>query len=364
MRIEAIDLFCGAGGLTRGLLDAGVRVKAGFDVDSSCRHAYEANNPGATFFEKDVAKLTASELEKHWGKRSIRLLAGCAPCQPFSTAANASRETEPDPRYRLLDHFSRLIHACEPELVTMENVPSVMGHKPFKDFVASLERGGYHVWFKSVSCARLGVPQTRRRLVLLASLIGPIGSGIEESDAVNPATVAQTLEGLRPLRAGEMDPEDRIHFARNLTDLNLRRLKASVPGGTWLDWPKELRSKCHRKKSGASFPSVYSRMRADEPSPTITTQFYNFGTGRFGHPTEDRAITPREAALLQSFPPSYEFVKQGDEVYMATLGRMIGNAVPPKLGEAIGRAFVGHVRPPKIRKASTRTEKPRERAAN
>ncbi|MDP1534668.1 MAG: DNA cytosine methyltransferase [Rubrivivax sp.] len=364
MKIEAIDLFCGAGGLTRGLLDAGVRVKAGFDVDASCRHAYEANNPGARFFEKDVAKLTASELEKLWSKRAVRLLAGCAPCQPFSTQANASRENEPDPRYRLLDHFSRLIYACEPELVTMENVPSVVSHTPFKDFVSSLERAGYHVWFKSVACAKLGVPQTRRRLVLLASLIGPVRTGIEESDAAAPATVAQALQGLRPLRAGEMDPEDPIHFARGLTELNLLRLQASIPGGTWLDWPKELRSKCHRRKSGASFPSVYSRMRADEPSPTITTQFYNFGTGRFGHPTEDRAITPREAALLQSFPASYEFVKKGEEAYMSTLGRMIGNAVPPKLGAAIGRALVLHVGQSNVCDAPIRPAKLRDRVSN
>ena len=343
MKIEAIDLFCGAGGLTRGLIDAGVRVKAGFDIDAACRHAYEANNPGATFYEMDVAKLPASELERKWSKKAIRLLAGCAPCQPFSTAANASRESEPDPRYRLLDHFSRLIHACEPELVTMENVPSVVGHKPFEDFVAKLERGGYHVWFKSIACAKLGVPQTRRRVVLLASRLGPVGRGIEELEG-DPVTVAQALEGLRPLPAGGKDPADPIHIARSLTDLNLRRLQASVPGGTWRDWPKELRSKCHRKKSGASFPSVYARMRADEPSPTITTQFFNFGTGRFGHPTEDRAITPREAALLQSFPSSYEFVRPGDEVYLAVLGRMIGNAVPPKLGAAIGQVLVRHVR--------------------
>ncbi len=350
MRIEAIDLFCGAGGLTRGLLDAGVKVKAGFDIDAACRHAYEFNNPGATFYEMDVAKLPAAELERKWGKQAIRLLAGCAPCQPFSTAANASRESEPDPRYRLLDHFARLINACEPELVTMENVPSVIGHKPFKDFVAMLQAGGYHVWFKSVSCAKLGVPQSRRRLVLLASRLGPIGRGMEAIEG-RPITVSQALEGLRPLSAGERDPADPIHIARSLTDLNLRRLKASIPGGTWRDWPKELRSNCHRKKSGASFRSVYARMRSDEPSPTITTQFFNFGTGRFGHPTQDRAITPREAALLQSFPPSYEFVRPGDEVYLSVLGRMIGNAVPPKLGTAIGQVLLQHVRETRSPKA-------------
>lgn len=342
MAIEAIDLFCGAGGLTRGLLDAGIRVRAGFDIDGSCRHAYEANNRGARFFERDVSQVTASELEEVWGKRAIRLLAGCAPCQPFSTQANASREDEPDPRYRLLDHFTRLVRACEPELVTMENVPSVLGHKPFQDFVAALKSGGYSTWFKSVPCDKLGVPQTRRRLVLMASRIGEIG-GLVLPKGGKAGTVRDALKGLKPLRAGQADPKDPIHFARGLTPLNLARLRASRPGGTWHDWPKELRSACHRKASGSSYPSVYARMRADQPSPTITTQFYNFGTGRFGHPTQARAITPREAALLQSFPRAYQFIKDGDEAFMSVLGRMIGNAVPPKLGEAIGSTFKKHV---------------------
>lgn len=363
MKIEAIDLFCGAGGLTRGLLDAGIEVKAGFDVEESCRHAYEANNEGAKFFAQDVGTVTSANLNKLWskGKGSIKLLAGCAPCQPFSPAANTFRvkgkaEAEAagkgpsvpglaDPRYYLLNEFTRLIKECDPHLVTMENVPKVQSHAPFKNFVESLKELGYDVWYKSVSCEKLGVPQTRRRLVLLASRIGAIPKQLEPLELGDePNDVHHALAGLTPLKAGEADPHDKIHFARNLSEINLRRIRASTPGGTWRDWPEELRSPCHNKASGATFSAVYARMRADQASPTMTTQFYNFGAGRFGHPTQDRALTPREAALLQSFPKSYDFVGNQSEIYMDKLGKMIGNAVPPKLGEAIGKTFLQHVK--------------------
>lgn len=343
MQIQAIDLFCGAGGLTRGMLDAGVTVRAGFDVDGACKHAYEHNNRGAKFFECDVARLTAKRLKTLWGPRSIRLLAGCAPCQPFSAAANASR-LEDDPRYELLTHFLRLVRGTRPHLVTMENVPAVRAHKPFEKFVEQLREWDYDVWYKSVACTEYGVPQTRRRLVLLASRIGKIGKGLMKPnmDGV-PKTVADVIGHLPRLKAGEVDPDDPIHIARALTGINLKRMKASKPGGSWKDWPESLRSPCHTRAEGESYASVYARMKADEPSPTITTQFFNFGTGRFGHPSQHRTITPREAALLQSFPPGYEFVPQGADVFQSTLGRMIGNAVPPKLGEAIGRTFLEHV---------------------
>lgn len=356
MKIEAIDLFCGAGGLTRGLLDAGIQVKAGFDIDGTCRHAYEHNNKGAKFRERDIAQVTASELDRAWSRNAIRLLAGCAPCQPFSSAANAAVPDGVDPRYRLLDHFARLIRACRPELVTMENVPQVRTHKPYEDFVSSLKALGYQVWSRSVACSEYGVPQTRRRLVLMASRLGAVSSPPRSVVPAKDLTVKRALNGLSRLRAGQADREDPIHFARSLTPLNLERMRASKPGGTWHDWPVDLRAPCHVKLSGASYPSVYARMRADQPSPTITTQFYNFGTGRFGHPTQHRAITPREAALLQSFPPSYEFTRLDDVPNMSALGRMIGNAVPPKLGEAIGRGFLAHLS--KVREGASRSSPP------
>lgn len=324
-------------------MDAGVSVVAGFDVDEHCRYPYETNNPGAKFFAKDVATVSGAELKRLWSTGTIRLLAGCAPCQPFSSAAHSTRDgNDEDPRYPLLEHFSRLVKTCRPELVTMENVPSVKKHKPFLEFVDTLKLFGYAVWFKSVSCEKFGVPQQRRRMVLLASRLGAAPT-LEPPLITGPTTVANALKGLTKLAAGERDSSDPIHFARSLTPINLRRLKHSKPGGSWTDWPEELRATCHTRPTGSSYKSVYARMRADAPSPTMTTQFFNFGTGRFGHPVEDRAITPREAALLQSFPRSYKFVAPEEEVTFIRLGKMIGNAVPPKLGEAIGHAFRSHM---------------------
>ena len=154
----------------------------------------------------------------------------------------------------------------------------------------------------------------------------------------------QAIHALPSIAHGETDPQDRLHKSRSLTKINLKRIKRSKPGGTWEDWPEELRSACHRKASGATFRNVYARMVWDEPSPTITTMAYNFGTGRFGHPEQDRALTLREAANLQSFPPDYEFVASDGLVQFAPLGRLIGNAVPPRLAEAVGRTIVDHVK--------------------
>lgn len=348
MKIEAIDLFCGAGGLTRGLLDAGVFVRAGFDIEPSCKYAYETNNAGARFFEKSVGLISAEELNNIWSPKgqSVRLLAGCAPCQPFSTAANTApikKNNGEDPRYFLLNEFSRLIRECQPELVTMENVPKVKSHKPFLDFVETLKNQNYSVSYKTVSCDKLGVPQTRKRLVLLASKIGAIDADLYKfSDIDEPPKVGPILDGLEIINAGESSEKDIMHFARNLSPINMQRIRASKPGGTWLDWPESLRAECHKKPTGATFPSVYSRMDSSKPAPTMTTQFYNFGAGRFGHPTLDRALTPREAALIQSFPMSYQFVADRT-MGMEKIGKMIGNAVPPKLGEVIGKAFLRHV---------------------
>ena len=346
MKIEAIDLFCGAGGLTRGLLDAGVKVKAGFDVEESCRFAYEENNKGAKFINQDVSTVKGEHLAKLWSKNAIRLLAGCAPCQPFSTAASASKKErspdEPDPRYFLLNHFERLVRETMPELVTMENVPRVKAHAPFQAFVITLQTLGYSVWYDVVNCQRIGVPQTRRRMVLMASLLGPAPTG-RDFPVTEVISVRKALSGLKKLSAGEQDPSDRIHIARNLTPINMKRMQASKPGGSWRDWPEELRVNCHTKETGATYGSVYSRMELDKPAPTMTTQFFNFGTGRFGHPVEDRTITPREAAIIQSFPADYKFIRDDEKIYQQQLGKMIGNAVPPKLGYCIGRAFSKYI---------------------
>jgi DNA (cytosine-5)-methyltransferase 1 len=336
--VYGVDLFCGAGGLASGLRKAGVSIAAGIDLDPTSEYPFTWNNR-APFIRADIRDLKAKDLQKLYPADSIRLLAGCAPCRPFSPFRHGTNTTK-DKEWGLLGEFSRLAAELRPELVTMENVPELASKDIFRRFVERLKLLGYEVDAKSVYCPKFGVPQHRRRLVLLASRIGPIKVPVGHLAPERYRTVRETIGALKKLAAGEADPADRLHRARSVNDINLQRLRASRPGGTWRDWPKELRAKCHRKESGASYQSVYARMTWDEPSPTITTQAYNFGTGRFGHPEQDRSITPREAALLQTFPRHFRFVRPSDELFTAHVGRLIGNAVPPRLAFFIGKEIM------------------------
>jgi DNA (cytosine-5)-methyltransferase 1 len=336
--VHGIDLFCGAGGLSFGLQKAGISVIAGIDLDPASKFAFCYNN-GCAFLNSDIRRISCKDLARLYPKNAVRLLAGCAPCRPFSPHRRGSTDPKHD-EWSLLKEFTRLSAQLRPELITMENVPR-LGSKPiFKEFVHDLEQLGYCVDWRSVHCAEYGIPQNRRRLVLLASRIGPISVPAGPLARQEFKTVRDAIGQLPRVRAGTTDLRDRLHRARSLSELNLQRLRASNPGGTWHDWPEELRSKCHMKKSGATYKNVYSRMRWDEPAPTITTLFHNFGTGRFGHPEQDRAITLREAALLQTFPRHFRFVDPKQKVYLTVVGRLIGNAVPPKLAFYIGKEIM------------------------
>lgn len=332
MRIEAVDLFCGAGGLTAGLQQAGITVKAGYDIEESCRFAYEYNNH-AIFVLKDVACVTAEEINNWYTSGCIRLLAGCAPCQPFSKY-NQGKDTSTDKKWPLLYHFSRLIGEVKPELITMENVPDVTQHTVYHDFVSELERLGYQVSAQEVACVNYGIPQRRRRHVLLASRIGHIELLPPTHD--KPVAVREVIGHLPALEAGGQDAQDPLHKSCKLSDLNLKRIKASKQGGTWRDWSAELVAECHKKDSGKTYASVYGRMSWDEPAPTMTTLCYGFGNGRFGHPDQHRAISLREAAIFQSFPYHYQFSPRDQPLSIRDVGKMIGNAVPVRLGEVVG----------------------------
>lgn len=228
-----------------------------------------------------------------------------------------------------------------PDIVTMENVPAVIKHSVFTNFDSTLKQLGYKVWFDVIDCARFGLPQRRHRTVLLASRHGEIK--LRESVASEVRTVQDVIKGLPVLRHGGADKTDRLHTASCLSELNYKRITVSKPGGTWRDWPAELRADCHKKKSGKTYPSVYGRMTWDEPAPTLTTQFYGFGNGRFGHPTQRRGLSLREGAILQGFPKDYKFIPDDAEIQFKALGRMIGNAVPVDLGRVIGESIIEHV---------------------
>jgi DNA (cytosine-5)-methyltransferase 1 len=334
--VVAVDLFCGAGGLSLGLKQAGVRVAAGVDLDPACQYPFEQNLK-AKYLLKDVAQLTGEDLQELWGDAEYRLLAGCAPCQPFSSHRRGA-DTSNEENWDLLSHFGRLVKDTVPHFVTMENVSRLKRMPVFTRFVETLIELGYEVDFGILYGPEFGLPQERRRLVLVASRIGFIS--LPRGSKKKFKTVRDTIENLPPLESGESDPSDVLHTARQLSPVNLQRMKASKPGGTWRDWPEELVAPCHKKSSGSSFQAFYGRMVWDAPSPTITTQAYNFGTGRFGHPSQDRSLTLREAAMLQGFPRTYKFVRPTERPSMNTVGRLIGNAVPPVFGKAVGREFL------------------------
>jgi DNA (cytosine-5)-methyltransferase 1 len=338
--ITAVDLFCGAGGLTHGLIKGGITVVAGIDVDKSCRYPYEKNN-AAHFLERDIKALPASEIKGLFAGAVTTLLAGCAPCQPFSTYSRSGRKRGEDSQWALVASFGRLVREVQPDLVTMENVPSLEAHPVFLEFLENLE--GYQVSYANVECSKLGIPQSRKRFVLVASRLDGPELSVPVDDRRKAATVRKTIAGLPPLAAGEADSRDPLHIACRLSDLNLKRIRASKPGGTWRDWKPSLRAACHRKSSGDTYPSVYGRMEWDEPAPTMTTQCFGYGNGRFGHPEQDRAITLREAAMLQTFPRGYVFAAPGERVRFSHMGRLIGNAVPVRLGQLIAETFVQHV---------------------
>jgi len=338
--ISCVDLFCGLGGLTHGLIRGGINVVAGIDLDPQCRFAYEANN-SARFIEMDIRKVSGDKLRSLWDDRGYTLLAGCAPCQPFSTyGRRKGLESNSKKRWDLVADFGRLACEARPDFVTMENVPQLVDHDVFKKFITAL--AGYQVWWDVIDCVKYSVPQTRKRLVLVASRLGPICFLPPSHSDLTP-TVRGAISHLLPLCAGESDPTDALHSACSLSKLNLERIRASAPGGTWRDWDAKLVAKCHKRDSGETYPGVYGRMEWDAPAPTITTQSFGYGNGRFGHPEQDRAITLREAAILQTFPGSYRFIPYGAKARFSVLGRLIGNAVPVKIGETIASSFFHHL---------------------
>jgi len=342
--ISAVDLFCGAGGLTYGLTQAGINVEAGIDIDEQAGHAFRRNNPGAEFICRDVASEGYQSVDKLFRPGKIRLLAGCAPCQPFSKLTYKSGRHE---SWNLLDSFGYLVEHILPELVTMENVPELKdrGREVFQRFLSTLHRCNYDFDWRPVRCQEYGIPQSRTRLVLLASRLGSIS--IPEGKYREPSqwkTVREAIGDLLPLAAGEVDYDDPLHAASLLSPTNLRRIRATpTNGGTWKDWPEDLVLACHRRRSGSTYGSIYGRMWWDKPAPTMTTLCNGLGNGRFGHPEQDRAITLREAALFQSFPREYEFWPTNQKLNRRAAGRMIGNAVPPMLAKALGEALIKHV---------------------
>lgn len=342
--VKVIDLFCGIGGMTHGFVNEGFKVVAGIDNDPTCAYGYERNN-SAAFVCKDIAEVTGKELKKMYGACDVRVLIGCAPCQPFSNLnPNGIREEKLVP----LQKFAQLIKDIRPEIVSMENVKGLLdkgGDTIFKEFVDTLYANGYQVSYQVVDTSDYGVPQKRMRLVLLASRLGEIRLIPPTHTEGNKKTVWDAIGGLEPIQDGEVDIHDPLHRARKLSPLNKKRIESTPKdGGSSSAWDEDLKLACHKKPGGKSFSwSVYGRMRWHEPSPTMTTQCTGLGNGRFGHPEQNRAITPREAALIQTFPKNYKFTPSKEDFVMSVVSRHIGNAVPVRLGQVIAQSIRMHM---------------------
>lgn len=343
MKVAAVDLFCGIGGLTRGLISAGIPVVAGYDLDETCKYAYETNN-NSTFYYRDITTLAGAEILHQYPVDCLRILVGCSPCQPFSKHTQKDKARGQGDDWKLLYSFSRLIEEVQPTIVSMENVCEISYTEVFLNFIETLKTQEYFISWSKVYCPDYGIPQSRRRLVLLASKLGEIRIIPPTHTPEEYPTIEQTICSLPPIEAGASSPNDLLHRSSALNDLNLKRIRQSKPGGTWRDWDEELLSPCHKKKSGKSYSGVYARMSWDRLAPTITTQFYNYGTGRFGHPEQDRALSIREGALLQTFPPDYKFIDPKIGFSIKSIGTQIGNAVPVRLGYVIGISIIEHIK--------------------
>lgn len=360
--LRAVDFFCGAGGMTHGLLNAGIDVVAGVDNHAACQTTYEnaENNQRPSgvapkFIHADVAADDVVSEVKAVGIAPYDddvVFVGCSPCQYWSKV-NTSRERSATSR-SLLEHFKELVDEFRPGYVVVENVAGLHTRRDqsgLTAFLSFLEDCKYGYDESMVAVYRYGVPQKRHRYLLVATRLR-VGDGqalisLPAPDTKRPGypremAVRQfigTHNGFTPLRAGERAETPSLHWAADLSDMNLRRIKmTSHDGGDrsgWRDDP-ELQIDAYRGKDGI-FRDVYGRMSWDQPSSTITTRFNSLSNGRFGHPEEDRAISLREGATLQTFPVSYSFPRSFPEA-----ARQIGNAVPPELARRVGERIVKH----------------------
>lgn len=343
--MRAVDFFCGAGGMSYGLSQAGIKVLAGIDNSKDCRATYRHNIPEARYIRRDIVNLSAPELGRRLGivpDDPDIVFSGCSPCQFWSKIRTDKSKSEKTAF--LLKQFQRFIRHFRPGFVVVENVPGLArtkDHTILADFIQFLEKLDYCCTDGVINAAHYGVPQNRMRYLLIASRVTEVRP-LPKMDAAEHLTVADFIgqkNGFAPIGAGTRDKSDFNHSTMSLSEKNLERI-AMTPrsGGTRLAWAgrADLQIDAYRQ-SNAIFRDVYGRMAWDKPAPTITTKFLSLSNGRFGHPEENRAISVREGAALQTFPANYVFCGNN----LAALGRQIGNAVPPVLARRIGEHLLG-----------------------
>lgn len=341
--IDVIDFFCGCGGTSAGLRKAGLNIKAGIDFDEGAGKTFAKNFPEAKFFCEDIRALQTYNLELLTEKvrRKPLLFTACAPCQPYSRQTTTKRKN--DERINLLDEFHRFVRVYRPEYLLLENVPGLQKIKSntgaLGRFLSLISELGYDCDVQVLRSQDYGVPQRRRRLVLVASLINKISI---PSPTHGPGRVNENYENvwdwigdLPEIAAGECHPDVKNHQAANLSPLNLRRIEATPVGGGRLDWPEALRLECHKTYEGHT--DVYGRLFKDRPATAMTTRCISLSNGRYGHPTQARAISVREAARLQTFDDDFEFLGS-----INGIAQQIGNAVPVRLADVVGQHVLNH----------------------
>ena len=339
--IKAIDFFCGAGGLTRGLLNAGIEVLAGVDNDERLRKTYTHNNKPSRFINQDINKIKINALREELGIQNgdSTLYAACTPCQPFSTLNR--QNSKDDNRKILLLTFAEILKEYPPDFILVENVPGLnngCGKEIYEEFLEVLEACGFSEPAADLLDAKhFGVPQTRKRFILLASRQGSISLPTPQTDPEQFVTVRKCIENYPEIVDGEEAEGYSNHVARELKP-HLKRIVEAVPknGGSRQEVADtSILLKCHQEKPNAH-RDVFGRMAWNKPAPTLTSRCVDVYSGRFTHPDQDRGISLREAAALQTFEDDYKFFGTS----ISGIARQIGNAVPVKLAERLGELII------------------------
>jgi DNA (cytosine-5)-methyltransferase 1 len=332
--LTSIDLFAGAGGLSSGLVTQGFRIAAAVELDPTSAKSYALNHTQVNVIVNDIRKLSGPYLLKqaNIARGELDLLTGCPPCQGFSTLrTKRKKKSDSDPRNDLITEILRLVRSMRPRAVIVENVPGLAKDGRFDSFRHGLQKTGYRSEYKVLNASDFGVPQRRKRLVLVA-LRGKELPINWSSYRCEGRTVRDAIGHLEA--AGSSG--DKLHdIPESRTPSMMSRIRATPKdGGSRRDLPPEFQCSCHIRQNG--YFDVYGRMAWDSVSPTITSGCSNPSKGRFLHPEEDRAITLREAALLQTFPFNYQFCLERGKDHVA---RQIGNAFPPRLIEPIAKVI-------------------------
>lgn len=345
-KLKAVDFFCGAGGMSYGLSLARIKVIAGIDIDEECKHTYEINNPESKFIHSDIKKLTIEQLEKLNidSNDDSMIFACCSPCQ-YWTQIQTEKERSVETKH-LLEDFQKFVSYFMPGFIVFENVRGILTNideSKLSGFLDMLQSNNYGVDYDVIDAMYYGVPQKRKRFLLIASRVDK-EIKLPEADRENILNVEDFIgvdHGFSKIGAGHVDKSNFLHTTAKLSEKNIKRLGLTPhDGGIRLAWKddSELQINAYKGKD-KTYKDTYGRMFWGKPAPTITTKFYSISNGRFAHPNEDRGISLREGATLQTFPRTYIFEGNG----LGSIARQIGNAVPPELAKRVGDAICSRV---------------------